>query len=80
MIVPYFIPKFYYIIHILVSSSNDDNEDANPPLSAYFQLVGSVEHEPTPVPRLPIWVYRIEEVIGDINSDYLYLYRICSKF
>jgi hypothetical protein len=44
-----FLPSSY-----LDSSSDDDNEDENTPLSAH--LDESFEPEPAPVPPLPTWV------------------------
>jgi hypothetical protein len=43
-------------VPILVSSSDDDNEDANPPPYTHLPLDESFEHEPTPTPQLPRWV------------------------
>jgi hypothetical protein len=47
MIVSSFILNFYVSAPILVSSSDDDNENENPPLPTHLPLVGSIEHEPT---------------------------------
>jgi hypothetical protein len=49
-----FVPSF---VPILVSSSDDDNEDENPPLPTHLPLDDSIEHEPTPTPLLPRWVF-----------------------
>jgi hypothetical protein len=43
-------------IPILVSSSEDDNDDENTPLLAHLPLDEFIEHEPTPTPLIPIWV------------------------
>jgi hypothetical protein len=51
------IPNFYVSDPILVSSSDDDSEDENPPLPTHLPPVGSIEHEPTPTPPLPRWVH-----------------------
>jgi hypothetical protein len=78
VIVPSSIPNFFASAPILVSSSNVDNEDENPPLPAHLHLVGFVEHEPTPTPQLPRWVHTTREVASDLASDPLDLHHICS--
>jgi hypothetical protein len=42
---------------VLVSSSDDDSEDENPPPHAYLPLDESFEPEPAPTPPLPRWVH-----------------------
>jgi hypothetical protein len=42
-----FVPSF---VPILVSSSDDDSEDENPPLPAHLPPDESIEPEPTPTP------------------------------
>jgi transposase InsO family protein len=49
-----FVP---YSVPILVSSSDDDNEDENLPPPTHLPLDESFEPEPTPVPPLPRWVH-----------------------
>jgi hypothetical protein len=46
-----FVPSF---VPILVSSSDDDNEDVNPPAPAHLPLDEFIKLEPTPL--LPRWV------------------------
>jgi hypothetical protein len=49
-----FVPSF---VPIMVSfSSDDDSEDANPPLPTHLPPNESIEHGPTPTPLLPRWV------------------------
>jgi hypothetical protein len=59
---PSFVP-------ILVSSSDDDNEDENLPPPTHLPPDDSIEHEPTPIPPLPKWVYSTQEVVGNLVSD-----------
>jgi hypothetical protein len=63
-----FVP---YFVHILVSSSDDDREDENPPLPAHLPPYESIELEPTPTPSLPRWGLKssTREVVGDLVSD-----------
>jgi hypothetical protein len=49
-----FVPSY---VHILVSSSDDDNKDENPPLPTHLPLDESIEPEPAPTPLLPRWVH-----------------------
>jgi transposase InsO family protein len=42
---------------VLVSSSDDDSEDENPPSPAHLPLDESFEPEPPPTPPLPRWVH-----------------------
>jgi hypothetical protein len=59
-----------YFVHILVSSSSDDDsEDENPPLPAHIPLDESIEHEPAPTPSLLKWVPSTREAIGDLTGD-----------
>jgi hypothetical protein len=39
-----------YVPIMVSSSSDDDNEDENPPLDAHLSLDESIEHEPAPTP------------------------------
>jgi hypothetical protein len=59
-----FVPSF---VPILVSSSDDDNEDENPPSPTHLPPDESLE--PEPAPSLPRWVYSTREVVGDLVSD-----------
>jgi hypothetical protein len=56
-------------VHILVSSSEDDSEDENPPPLAHLPPNESIEHEPALAPPLPRWVHSTQEVSGDLVSD-----------
>jgi hypothetical protein len=47
---------FFISDPILVSSSDDDNEDENPYPPAYLSLVESIEDEPSLAPPLPRWI------------------------
>jgi hypothetical protein len=44
-------------VPIMVSSSNDDIEDENPPPPTHLPPYESFELEPALVPPLPRWVY-----------------------
>ena len=57
-----FVPSF---VPILVSSSDDDSEDENPPSPAHPPLDASFEPEPTPAPSLPRWVHSTREATGE---------------
>jgi hypothetical protein len=61
-----FVPSF---VPILVSSSDDDNEDENPPSPTHLPPDESFEPEPTPSPQLPRWVRSTREAVGDIVGD-----------
>jgi hypothetical protein len=61
-----FVPSF---VPILVSSSYDDSEDANPPPPTHFPLVESIEHKLAPVPTFPGWVFLSRETTLDIVDD-----------
>jgi hypothetical protein len=56
-------------VHILVSSSDDDNEDENPPLPSHLPLDESFEPEPTLVPLLSRWVCSTREATGGLVDD-----------
>jgi hypothetical protein len=56
-------------IPILVSSSDDESEDDNPPLPTDIPPDESLEPEQEPVPPLPRWVCSIREAAGDIVGD-----------
>jgi hypothetical protein len=59
-----FVPSF-----VLVSSSDDDSEDENPPLPGHLPPDESFEPEPTPAPHLPRWVCSTQDEVGDLVSD-----------
>jgi hypothetical protein len=61
-----FVPSF---VPILVSSSDDDSEDENPPLPVHLPLDESFEPEPAPIPLLPRWVCSTQEAVGGLVSD-----------
>jgi hypothetical protein len=63
---------------ILVSSSNDDSKDENPPPSTHLPLDESFELEPTPTPSLPRWVCSTREATGDLVGDPSDQRRTCS--
>jgi hypothetical protein len=54
---------------ILVSSSDDDSEDENPPLPPHLSPDESFEPKPTPVPLLPRWVRSTREAVGGLVGD-----------
>jgi len=61
-----FVP---YSIPIIVScSSDDDNEDENPPLPIHLPPDESIEHEPAPSPLLLRWVSSTREETGDLSD------------
>jgi hypothetical protein len=60
------VPSF---VCILVSSSDNDSEDENPPSPAQVPRDESIEPEPTPLPPLPRWVRSTRETTGDHVSD-----------
>jgi hypothetical protein len=53
----------------LVSSSNDDSEDENPPPHAHLPPYDSFELELAPAPPLPRWVCSTREEVGDLVGD-----------
>jgi hypothetical protein len=61
-LVPSFVP-------IMVSSSDDDSEDENPPLHAHLPPDESIEPEPVPTPPLPRWVRSTREAASDLVGD-----------
>jgi hypothetical protein len=61
-----FVPSF---VPILVSYSDDDNEDENPPLPTHLPPDESFELEPASAPPLLRWVHSIREVVGDLVGD-----------
>jgi hypothetical protein len=61
-----FMPSF---VPILVSSSNDDSEDENPPSPPHLPPDESFEPEPTLVPLLSRWVHSTREVVSGLVSD-----------
>jgi hypothetical protein len=65
--VSYSLPK--YLGSILVYSSDDDNEDENPPPLDHLFLDDYTEQEPTPTPPLLRWVRSTQEAIGDLVGD-----------
>jgi hypothetical protein len=69
-------------VHILVSSSDDDSEDENPPLIAHLPPDESFEPEPapTPVPPLAIWVCSTREKVGGLVGDPSYQHQTHSQF
>jgi transposase InsO family protein len=56
-------------VPILVSSSDDESEDDNPPLPADIPPDESFEPEQAPVPPLPRWVRSTREAAGDLVGD-----------
>jgi hypothetical protein len=64
----------------MVSSSDDDSEDENPPLHAHLPPDESFEPEPAPIPPLPRWVCSTQEAVGDLVSDPSDQHRTCSQF
>jgi hypothetical protein len=53
----------------MVSSSDDDSEDENPPLPSHPPPNESFEPEPTPVPPLPRWLCSTREAVGGLVGD-----------
>jgi hypothetical protein len=72
-----FVPSF-----VMVSSSDDESEDENPPLTAHLPLDKSFEPEiaPAPAPMLPRWVRSTREVVGDLVGDPSDQHRTRSQF
>jgi hypothetical protein len=67
-------------IPILVSSSDDDNDDKNPALPSHLPPNESFEPKPTPAPPLPRWVCSTREETGDLVGDPSVQRQTCSKF
>jgi hypothetical protein len=80
MFVPSSLPIFSINDPTLVSSSDDDSEDENPPLPSHLPPVGSIEHEPAPTPQLPRWVHTTREVANDLFDDPTNQHRTRSQF
>jgi hypothetical protein len=80
ILMPYSIPNFSSSAPILVSSSDDENEDLNPPLPTHLPLFESIEHEPTPEPQLTRWVFTTREEVGYLFDDPSYQRCTCSLF
>jgi hypothetical protein len=70
-----FVPSF---VPNLVSYSNDDSEDENPPPPADLPPYESFEPEQAPVPPLLRWVCSTQEVVVDLVVDPSYQRRTCS--
>jgi hypothetical protein len=64
----------------LVSYSDDDNEDENPPLPAHPAPDESFEPEPALAPPLPRWVHSTWEETGDLVDDPSDKCQTCSQF
>jgi hypothetical protein len=56
-------------VPILVSYSDDDSEDENPPSPVELPPDDSFEPEQAPVPSLPRWVCSTREAVGDLVGD-----------
>jgi hypothetical protein len=67
-------------IPIMVSSSDDVNEDENTPLPAHLPPYESFEPELAPVPLLPRWVRSTRETAGGIVGDPSDQHRTRSQF
>ena len=67
-----FVPSF---VPILISSSDDDSKDENPPLPAHLPLDDSIKPELAPAPPLPRWVCSTREAVGDLVSDPSYQHQ-----
>jgi len=67
--IPFSLPKFYVSDPILVSSSNDDNEDENPPMSAHLRPAEPIENELASTLMLPRWVHSTHEEADDLVGD-----------
>jgi hypothetical protein len=64
----------------LVSSSDDDSEDENPPSPTHPPTDESFKHESAPVPPLPRWVHSTQEAVGGLVGDPSDQHRTRSKF
>jgi hypothetical protein len=67
-------------VPILVSPSDDDSGDENPPLPTDLPPDESFEPEQAPVPPLPRWVHSTREATGDLVGDPLDNHRTHSQF
>jgi hypothetical protein len=56
MIVPSSIPNFSTNAHILVSSSNENNDNENPPMPAHLPPIGSIEQQLALASEFPRWI------------------------
>jgi hypothetical protein len=66
-------------IPIMVSSSSyDESEDENKPLSSHLPPNESIKHESTPTPQLPIFVCSTHEAASDLVGDPSYRRQTCS--
>jgi hypothetical protein len=72
----------FVLSSVLVSSSDDDIEDENPPPPAHLPTDESFEPEPTPAPAppLPRWVCSTREVTCDLVGDPSYQCQRRSQF
>jgi hypothetical protein len=72
-----FVPSY-----VLVSSSDDESEDENPPLPAHLPPDESIEPEPAPAPATPLprWVRSTREETSDLVGDPSYQHRTRSQF
>jgi hypothetical protein len=62
LFVPFYVP-------ILVSSSDGDNKDVNPPPPTHLPPDESFEPKPTPAPSLPRWVRSTREAADGLVDD-----------
>jgi hypothetical protein len=69
---PSSLSNFYVNDHIIVSYSDDDNEDENPLPHAHIIPVGSIEHEFTLAPPFSRWVHTTREETNDFFGDPIY--------
>jgi hypothetical protein len=65
---------------IMVSSSDDDSEDENPPLHSHLPPDEYFEPELALVPSLPRWVRSTQEAVGDLVDDPSDRHQTCSQF
>jgi hypothetical protein len=65
-------------VPILVSSSDDESEDENPPSPDHPPPNESFEPELAPAPPLPRWVLSTREATSDLVSDPLDQCQTCS--
>jgi hypothetical protein len=64
---PSSLPNFFVSDPIMVSCSNNDSDNENPPPLAHLPLLESIEDEPTPTPLLPRWVHTTREVGAPVH-------------